>query len=738
MKGVKNLEIKTPVVTQAGKAFTVKIIAKTAEGHVFKGLVASVKVSSRDPKLKSRGPASISSKGSSAIAYASIAATDNGQTQTDLSLQTVGDQTVVVDFTPKDGTTQTVMQTVTVTPGNPTRFIIVYKEVFPAGTFSPVVYAMDDYDNIVLSVSGSASLQAFSDSNCSSAAGGSSLDSVDSAPFVSGMASFPKITFKSGDSVYFKVVQSGGGSASGVATLCGAGSSLTSAQQATISNNGTTLPAWNTTISGITPNASQFQGGATLTVTGSNFRTSATVKLGTVPCTVTAATNTQITCSVQSAYATYPGVSTQAVDVVVSNTDGSYATLSSSFTYYVPRTCQMIYSYGNSTGNGIYKIRPKDADAAPGYDALCDMSDGGWTLVGREASGQSGNLLHLGSDIAGGDETNFSGESVNGVMGSRFEAAAAGTRLYSDVKITSAGDITKFTLANAGLVFFEDTRNLDISITNFSTTNSNLSTWTTAGGGAKFCRAAYTGHAAWDLSTADGSTLDLLAVPNPTYPISNAWATIGYAQTGWGIKPISDNSSGRYVVGTHTQDVTNGNWNLNGATLSPTPEAYSPVATGSVAACSGNITGVPNNTASHYVCTSVVQWCDNWWEMYASAPCTTATANFDTFLGCNGPFILPPFWSWSNSHCACNGGYNECDQYNDVFRWTIPDTTLTPSEYLGNGVGGTGGGGCTSGANVGQGYFYGGVMGGGLLGASDNAQSKTAIVTPADTEIWIK
>ncbi len=81
------------------------------------------------------------------------------------------------------------------------------------------------------------------------------------------------------------------------------------------------------TISSITPNSGTVNGGTSVTVTGANFVTGATVKLGTTSATgVTVVNSTTIT-------ATTPAHAAGAVNVVVTNTDAQSGTLTNGYTY---------------------------------------------------------------------------------------------------------------------------------------------------------------------------------------------------------------------------------------------------------------------------------------------------------------------------------------------------------------------------------------------------------------------
>ena len=90
------------------------------------------------------------------------------------------------------------------------------------------------------------------------------------------------------------------------------------------------VPSPTPTVSGVSPNTGPTAGGTSVTITGTNFQTGATVRVGGVAATsVNVASGTQIT-------AVTPAHAAGAVDVVVTNPDTQAATLTNSFTYVAP------------------------------------------------------------------------------------------------------------------------------------------------------------------------------------------------------------------------------------------------------------------------------------------------------------------------------------------------------------------------------------------------------------------
>jgi len=100
------------------------------------------------------------------------------------------------------------------------------------------------------------------------------------------------------------------------------------------------------TLSSISPTSGSKTGGTTVTLTGTNFLTGATVLLGGSACTsvnVTAATS--LTC-------TTPAHAVGAVDVVINNTDGQSANLTNAFTYHPAPTVTAANPLVGTTAGG--------------------------------------------------------------------------------------------------------------------------------------------------------------------------------------------------------------------------------------------------------------------------------------------------------------------------------------------------------------------------------------------------
>jgi len=88
-------------------------------------------------------------------------------------------------------------------------------------------------------------------------------------------------------------------------------------------------------VASITPNTGSTAGGTVVTINGTNFQSGATVTIGGIAATdVSVGSTTTITAKTPVGPATQQA--TQPRDVVVTNPDGSSATLARGFTYFVP------------------------------------------------------------------------------------------------------------------------------------------------------------------------------------------------------------------------------------------------------------------------------------------------------------------------------------------------------------------------------------------------------------------
>lgn len=127
------------------------------------------------------------------------------------------------------------------------------------------------------------------------------------------------------------------------------------------------------TVSGISPNSGTTLGGTAVTITGMNFQTEAAVTIGGAPAAVTAMSATSIS-------AVTPAHAAGAVDVTVTNPDGTAATLASGFTYVAPASPSFVLSASptsrtvgkGNTANYNISVSPKN-----GYTGRVNFSVSG-------------------------------------------------------------------------------------------------------------------------------------------------------------------------------------------------------------------------------------------------------------------------------------------------------------------------------------------------------------------------
>ena len=128
--------------------------------------------------------------------------------------------------------------------------------------------------------------------------------------------------------------------------------SNTDGQSATLASGFTYQNA--PTITSVSPSTGKASGGTSITITGSDFLTGATVNVGTNPCSNVVVNPTSITC-------TTPAGTSGAVGVTVSNTDGQSVTLSSRFIYLnAPTITSVTPSTGKASGGTSITITGSD------------------------------------------------------------------------------------------------------------------------------------------------------------------------------------------------------------------------------------------------------------------------------------------------------------------------------------------------------------------------------------------
>jgi len=173
-------------------------------------------------------------------------------------------------------------------------------------------------------------------------------------------------------------------------------STCTSSNAGTIRWTGTTLQVCNGTtwlmlenappsLASVDPTTGATRGGYTITLTGSDFNSPATVDIAGISATdVTAVSSTTITATVPAS------TSTGAKDIKITNPDGRASTLSGALTYQASgessalasASCKTIMGIdGGSIGNDTYWTTAYGTASA--FQAYCNMTDneGGWVLV---------------------------------------------------------------------------------------------------------------------------------------------------------------------------------------------------------------------------------------------------------------------------------------------------------------------------------------------------------------------
>jgi hypothetical protein len=173
----------------------------------------------------------------------------------------------------------------------------------------------------------------------------------------------------------------------------------------------------------------------------------------------------------------------------------------------LPATCSDVLATNPLAKNGVYTVDPDGAGGAAPFAVLCEMTTagGGWTLVGRERSGGTGQLRFLDSDTPA--PAGVANGTASGLFGKRFSGK------YTQVWIDwAAGSYIRFTKP-ASFDFFANQVALSVAVSNASTSDGILNGWINSGGGAKVCIAARSpntrpGDTSWAIKAAnDNSTV---------------------------------------------------------------------------------------------------------------------------------------------------------------------------------------------------------------------------------------
>jgi hypothetical protein len=171
-----------------------------------------------------------------------------------------------------------------------------------------------------------------------------------------------------------------------------------------------------------------------------------------------------------------------------------------------PATCNVLLQDDPTATSGIYSVDPDGPSSgkAP-VDVRCDMDTdgGGWTLVGREAVGDTGTFRFLASEE--GLASEIAQLAGNGLIGVRFAG------LYEEVRILWQGESTGFVQFRPERELFVNTVDTAIPIQDFTTSDGNLSSW--VGTAAVFCRASQSidvrpGDTSWGIKPASDSSVE--------------------------------------------------------------------------------------------------------------------------------------------------------------------------------------------------------------------------------------
>lgn len=160
-------------------------------------------------------------------------------------------------------------------------------------------------------------------------------------------------------------------------------------------------------------------------------------------------------------------------------------------------TCLGLFGSQSTPTDGTYKVDPLGSGAFP---VLCDMKNGGWTLVGLERTGGTGQFRFL--DVDSNNDAALAAGSASGLIGKRFIGK------YTSVRINwGTSSILQFTKAPA-FDLFANTVDLAVPLTGFSSTESLFNGWVSGGGGAVLCVASHDndkrpGDTSWAITAKD-------------------------------------------------------------------------------------------------------------------------------------------------------------------------------------------------------------------------------------------
>jgi hypothetical protein len=126
-------------------------------------------------------------------------------------------------------------------------------------------------------------------------------------------------------------------------------------------------------------------------------------------------------------------------NLIVTNLDGTTSTTAG-------RSCKSLLDSGHSTGNGLYWLDPDGSSSIGAFQAYCDMSNGGWTLVTRQLSSVAASTHDVAAAV--GTLTAPTQGSVAKLADSVINAIA-GNSAAPVYKIDCAGRVNYYKLPSA-------------------------------------------------------------------------------------------------------------------------------------------------------------------------------------------------------------------------------------------------------------------------------------------------
>ncbi len=200
-----------------------------------------------------------------------------------------------------------------------------------------------------------------------------------------------------------------------------------------------------------------------------------------------------------------------------------------------PASCREVLARDPSATNAVYVVDPDGAGPEAPLSVLCEMktAGGGWTLVARERAGEAGNLRFLAADSQNPNE--IASGAASGIVGKRFLGK------YKEVWIAwGNASFIRFTLPPT-YDLFSNLVDSSIGIADETTSEPQLTTWFTNGGGAQLC-------------------------------VGSGHPDVRPGETSWAVKPRDDSSNGC--------GCNNAGWNGRGAFYGGAPNGEQTSCTG--------------------------------------------------------------------------------------------------------------------------------------------------------------